>query len=92
MFDPATHRDFLGSILGTGIVRDKIGDIIVMGEQGAQILTVPELVGHFETSLTQVMLSSSCRHQGTMAVVDNLEQVMGTACMRLHWRCFLRGS
>lgn len=25
MFDPATHRDFLGAILGTGIVRDRIG-------------------------------------------------------------------
>ncbi|PSN15333.1 photosystem II S4 domain protein, partial [filamentous cyanobacterium CCP5] len=25
LFDSATHRDFLGSILGTGIVRDKVG-------------------------------------------------------------------
>lgn len=25
MFDPATHRDFLGAIIGTGIVRDRIG-------------------------------------------------------------------
>lgn len=25
MFDPATHRDFLGAILGTGVVRDKVG-------------------------------------------------------------------
>lgn len=25
MFDPATHRDFLGAILGTGVVRDRIG-------------------------------------------------------------------
>jgi RNA-binding protein YlmH len=27
MFDPATHRDFLGAVLGTGIDRKKIGDI-----------------------------------------------------------------
>lgn len=25
MFDPATHRDFLGAILGTGVVREKVG-------------------------------------------------------------------
>lgn len=25
MFDPAMHRDFLGAILGTGVVREKVG-------------------------------------------------------------------
>jgi len=38
LFDPATHRDFLGAILGTGIVREKLGDIIVLGERGAQVV------------------------------------------------------
>lgn len=28
-FEPCTHGDFLGAILGTGIVRDKLGDIIL---------------------------------------------------------------
>ena len=54
LFDPATHRDFLGSILGTGIVRDKVGDIIVLGERGAQVIVVPEMVDFLTTSLTQV--------------------------------------
>jgi photosystem II S4 domain protein len=54
LFDPATHRDFLGAILGTGIVREKVGDIIVLGERGAQAIVVPELVEFFQTSLTQV--------------------------------------
>jgi photosystem II S4 domain protein len=54
LFDPATHRDFLGAILGTGIVRDKIGDIIVLGERGAQAIVVPELVQFLETNLVQV--------------------------------------
>jgi RNA-binding protein YlmH len=36
LFDAATHRDFLGALLGTGIVREKVGDIIVLGERGAQ--------------------------------------------------------
>jgi photosystem II S4 domain protein len=54
LFDPATHRDFLGAILGTGIVRDKVGDILVLGERGAQVIVVPEMVEFLETSLTQV--------------------------------------
>lgn len=54
LFDTATHRDFLGAILGTGIVRDKVGDIIVLGERGAQVIVVPEMVGFLTTSLTQV--------------------------------------
>ncbi|HEY9880671.1 MAG TPA: photosystem II S4 domain protein [Leptolyngbyaceae cyanobacterium] len=54
LFDPATHRDFLGSILGTGLVRDKIGDIIVLGERGAQAIVDPDLVEFLEMNLTQV--------------------------------------
>lgn len=54
LFDPATHRDFLGAILGTGIVRDKIGDILVLGERGAQALVLPEMVEFLEQSLVQV--------------------------------------
>lgn len=54
LFDTATHRDFLGSILGTGIVREKVGDILVLGERGAQVIVVPEMVNFLTTSLTQV--------------------------------------
>jgi photosystem II S4 domain protein len=54
LFDPASHRDFLGSLLGTGIVREKVGDIIVLGERGAQAIVIPELAEFLQTSLTQV--------------------------------------
>ncbi len=54
LFDTATHRDFLGAMLGTGIVRDKTGDIIVLGERGAQVIVVPELVEFLEMNLQQV--------------------------------------
>lgn len=54
LFDTATHRDFLGAMLGTGIVRDKTGDIIVLGERGAQVIVVPELVEFLEINLKQV--------------------------------------
>ena len=54
LFDTASHRDFLGSLLGTGLARDKVGDIIVLGERGAQAIVVPELVDFLTTSLVQV--------------------------------------
>lgn len=54
LFDPANHRDFLGAILGSGIVREKVGDIIVLGERGAQAIVVPEMVEFLEANLTQV--------------------------------------
>ena len=54
LFDTANHRDFLGAMLGTGIVRDKTGDIIVLGERGAQVVVVPELADFLEANLNQV--------------------------------------
>lgn len=54
LFDPASHRDFLGAILGTGIVREKVGDIIVLGERGAQAIVVPEMAEFLTLNLTQV--------------------------------------
>lgn len=54
LFDPATHRDFLGAILGAGIVRDKVGDIIVLGERGAQAIVAPEMVDFLSMNLNQI--------------------------------------
>ncbi|MBE9162552.1 photosystem II S4 domain protein [Tychonema sp. LEGE 06208] len=54
LFDTASHRDFLGAMLGTGIVREKTGDIIVLGERGAQAIVMPEMVEYLEMSLQQV--------------------------------------
>ncbi|XP_027342341.1 uncharacterized protein LOC113855078 isoform X2 [Abrus precatorius] len=53
-FEPCSHGDFLGSILGTGIAREKLGDIILQGEQGAQILVVPELDEFLMSTLVKV--------------------------------------
>jgi len=54
LFDPATHRDFLGALLGTGLERTKVGDILVNGDRGAQALVVPELVEYLTLHLNQV--------------------------------------
>ncbi|XP_021722823.1 uncharacterized protein LOC110690311 [Chenopodium quinoa] len=53
-YQPPTHGDFLGSILGTGIAREKLGDILLQGEKGAQVLIVPELVDYMMSSLDKV--------------------------------------
>lgn len=60
MFDAASHRDFLGACLGTGIERSKVGDIIVTGEQGAQLLVAPSMVEHLQVALTQVRGGACC--------------------------------
>jgi photosystem II S4 domain protein len=54
LFDTATHRDFLGAMLSTGIVREKTGDIIILGERGAQAIVVPELAEFLTMNLQQV--------------------------------------
>lgn len=54
LFDPASHRDFLGACLGTGIERTVVGDILVQGDVGCHIIVKPSMVEHLETNLTQV--------------------------------------
>lgn len=53
MFDSASHRDFLGAVLATGIDRRVLGDVVVLGERGAQLLCTPEIAPHVEASLAQ---------------------------------------
>ena len=54
MFDPASHGDFLGAILNTGIVRGVVGDILVSGERGADVLCAPEMCGFLVEALKSV--------------------------------------
>ncbi|APB33050.1 RNA-binding S4 [Gloeomargarita lithophora Alchichica-D10] len=54
LFDPASHRDFLGAMVGSGLVREKVGDILVLGERGAQAIVLPELAEFLCTQVTQV--------------------------------------
>ena len=48
-----SHRDYLGALMGLGIRREKIGDILVTST-GAQILVMKELAGYLRDSLTSV--------------------------------------
>ena len=54
LFDPASHRDFLGAILGSGIVRAQVGDILILGERGAQAIATPPMLVYLEQHLNQV--------------------------------------
>jgi len=39
-----THRDYLGAVLGLGLRHDTVGDILVAGATGAQVVVAPEIL------------------------------------------------
>lgn len=47
------HRDYLGAILGLGLKRGKIGDLVV-SEQECQVILVPELADYIQSNLDKV--------------------------------------
>ncbi|XP_078168339.1 RNA-binding S4 domain-containing protein isoform X1 [Carex rostrata] len=53
-FEPCSHGDFLGAILGTGIERDAVGDILMQGEKGAQVLVIPDMIEFITGTLDKV--------------------------------------
>ncbi|XWS28014.1 hypothetical protein CRYUN_Cryun25bG0029600 [Craigia yunnanensis] len=68
-FQPCSHGDFLAAILGKGIARQKLGDIILKGEKGAHILIVPELVEFLMLTLDKVAnVSVSCTQISLLAL------------------------
>ncbi|KAK4344073.1 hypothetical protein RND71_037167 [Anisodus tanguticus] len=57
-FQPCSHGDFLG----TRITRNKLGDILLQGEKGAQVLVVPELSDFLVSALDKVgNVSVTCK-------------------------------
>lgn len=48
-----THRDYLGAILGLGLARDKIGDIIVV-ESKAQIIVMEDIKDYIINNISRV--------------------------------------
>lgn len=51
--DVLSHRDYLGSLMGLGIRREKIGDIIVNSE-GCHIIVLNEIAEYVKYNLTKV--------------------------------------
>lgn len=54
LFDPAQYRDFEAAVLGSGIPADEVGDMILLGERGAQVILTPEAMLPLQTTLKQV--------------------------------------
>lgn len=48
-----SHRDYLGALMGLGIHRHKLGDILV-ADGSAQLIVVPELADYIQMNLTTV--------------------------------------
>jgi len=53
MLSSLTHRDYLGSVLGLGIKREKCGDIII-GEKATYIILAEEICSYAVNSLDKV--------------------------------------
>lgn len=52
-FASLSHRDFMGSILATGIERSVLGEIVV-NETGALVFTTPEMAVYLTENLTRI--------------------------------------
>ena len=48
-----THRDYLGALLGLGIKREKLGDIVVL-ENGAQVMVAEEIAQYIISNLEKI--------------------------------------
>lgn len=51
--DKLSHRDYLGSILGLGLKREKIGDVIVF-EEGCQVIVSKDILNFLISNLKKV--------------------------------------
>ena len=63
------HRNYLGGIVKLGLKREKVGDILVF-EDGADILTLPEFAEILKTEL-----SSLTRFANSKILVEELNQI-----------------
>ncbi len=91
---PLTHRDYLGAVLGLGIERRMIGDILVR-EDGADMLVMPEIrdfllqeyssVGRAEVAVSSIAVSGITVPSGRVQVLRDtvpslrLDNIVSTA-------------
>lgn len=84
-----THRDYLGSLMGLGIKREKTGDIFV-SQEGAHILVLKEIadfikynlskVGNFKVDIDEVSISA-------VKVEDKEQKEINTTVASLRLDC-----
>lgn len=76
-----SHRDYLGSVIGLGINRSKIGDIIVF-EEGAYIFVRTSISDYIDISLTQIgrtnVSTTICNKEEISLPEDNFKELSVT--------------
>lgn len=78
--DKLTHRDYLGALLNLGIVRGKIGDILV-DESGCYVICTDEIGPYVETGLERVKHTPvTCQktEQDQFNYTPSYEQIKGS--------------
>lgn len=77
-----THRDFLGAILGLGLKREKIGDILV-GEGQANIVIFEELCDYIRFNLDKVsrykVNIEKITAEDMLEIEENFKRIQATA-------------
>lgn len=53
LYGEYTHKNYLGMIMKLGVVREKVGDILVK-ESGADVIVMPEIVKYLLTNLSEL--------------------------------------
>lgn len=78
--DNLTHRDFLGSLMGLGITREKVGDILI--EEGRAVIFLDEDIANFVISqldkVGRTGVTASLGYEGDLPVGDTLEEFSTT--------------
>ncbi len=84
--DDLTHRDFLGSILGLGIKRETLGDIIIKGNKG-YLICLNSIAQYIIDNLTKVRHTSVyceiCDTLPTDALPEPTEKMVIVSSLRL---------
>ncbi|KAG6637321.1 hypothetical protein CIPAW_11G170200 [Carya illinoinensis] len=95
-FQPCSHGDYLGAILGTGIAREKLGDIILqVGNVSVSCTKIPLISLDYEPPRTQSFktveaslrvdaLGSAGFKISRSKLVDSI-RFIGSLCGWLHW-------
>lgn len=68
-----THRDFLGALIGLGLKRQKLGDIIVV-DDGAQVVAAAEVAPYIRSGLYRVGRVNVSISEITAADLKNIQQ------------------
>lgn len=86
-FSSVTHRDYLGALMGLGIKREMVGDIIV-NDNGADIIVVRTIADYIKSELKSVgrasVTVSEIEFSELSANISNIrEDVINVSSMRL---------